>query len=77
MARGKNQHVVKHQNGWAVKGAGNVKATKVTHTQKEAQAVAERIARNQGSDTKIHGRDGKIRAGNSYGNDPCPPKDKK
>jgi len=77
MAKGKNQHVVKHPEGWAVKGAGNSKATKITGTQKEAQTVAERIARNQGSDTKIHGRDGRIRAGNSYGNDPCPPKDRK
>lgn len=77
MAKGKNQHVVKHQNGWAIKGAGNTKATKVTRTQAEAIKVAEGIARNQSSDTKIHGRDGRIRAGNSYGNDPCPPKDSK
>ncbi len=75
--RGKNQHVVKHKDGWAVKGAGNQMATKVTKTQEEAINRAEEIARNQNSDTKIHGRDGKIRAGNSYGNDPCPPKDKK
>ncbi|HIF9068848.1 TPA: DUF2188 domain-containing protein [Photobacterium damselae] len=72
-----DQHVVKHDNGWAVKGAGNSKATVVTTTQKEAIARAEEIARNKKTDTKIHGRDGKIRAGNSYGNDPCPPKDKK
>ena len=77
MAKGKNQHVVKHSDGWAVKGAGNSKATKVTRTQAEAIDVAQHIARNQLSDTKIHGRNGKIRAGNSYGNDPCPPKDKK
>ncbi len=77
MKKGKNQHVVKHENGWAVKGAGNSAATKVTKTQAEAINIAEKIARNQQSDTKIHGRDGKIRAGNSYGNDPCPPKDKK
>ena len=77
MSRGKNQHVVKHLNGWAVKGAGNSKATKVTSTQKEAIAIAEQIARKQKSDTKIHGTDGKIRAGNSYGNDPYPPKDMK
>ncbi len=77
MKRSKNQHVVLHRNGWAVKGAGNSKATKVTHTQNEAIKLAERIARNQQSDTKVHGRDGKIRAGNSYGNDPYPPKDKK
>lgn len=75
--RGKNQHVVKHEKGWAVKGAGNTKATKVTKTQKTAIKVATKIAKSQKSDTKIHGRDGKIRAGNSYGNDPCPPKDEK
>lgn len=73
----KNQHVVKHADGWAVKGAGNSKATKVVNTQQEAIDVAEKIARNQRTDTKIHGRDGKIRAGNSYGNDPHPPKDNK
>lgn len=77
MTKGKNQHVVPHPEGWAVKGAGNSKATKVTQTQKEAIAIAEHIARNQQSDTKIHGTDGKIRAGNSYGNDPHPPTDKK
>jgi Uncharacterized protein conserved in bacteria (DUF2188) len=77
MVKGKNQHVVKYPEGWAVKGAGNSKATKVTRTQADAIDVAQNIARHQQSDTKIHGRDGKIRAGNSYGNDPCPPKDKK
>ncbi len=77
MSKGKNQHVVKHPEGWAVKGAGNSQATKVTKTQSEAISVAENIARNQQSDTKVHGRNGRIRAGNSYGNDPCPPKDKK
>lgn len=77
MSKGKNQHFVKHPDGWAVKGAGNSNATKVTRTQQEAIDVAEQIAKNQQSDTKVHGRDGKIRAGNSYGNDPHPPKDKK
>jgi hypothetical protein len=77
MTRGKNQHVVQHPDGWAVKGANNSKATKVSDTQKEAIEHAKQIARNQKSDTKIHGLDGKIRAGNSYGHDPHPPKDKK
>ena len=77
MSKGKNQHVVKHADGWAVKGAGNSKATKVTPTQAQAIEVAQDIARNQQSDTKVHGQNGKIRAGNSYGNDPYPPKDKK
>ena len=74
---GKNQHVVPHKDGWAVKGAGNQKATRVVSTQREAINIAQDIARNQHSDTKIHGENGQIRAGNSYGNDPCPPKDKK
>jgi hypothetical protein len=77
MSKGKNQHVAPHSNGWAVKGAGNSKATKVTSTQAEAIKIAESIARNQGSDTKIHGTNGQIRSGNSYGNDPYPPKDTK
>jgi len=77
MVRGKNQHVVKHPDGWAVRGAGNSKVTKVTQTQAQAIQLAQDIARNQRSDTKIHGQDGKIRAGNSYGNDPFPPRDRK
>tara|TARA_R110002050_G_scaffold2603_6_gene14871 strand:- start:17795 stop:18025 length:231 start_codon:yes stop_codon:yes gene_type:complete len=74
---GKNQHVVKRQYGWAVQGAGNVKATKVTPTQKEAIEEAREIAKHQKSEVVIHGRDGKIRDKDSYGNDPFPPKDKK
>ncbi|MBN2837859.1 MAG: DUF2188 domain-containing protein [Fusobacteriaceae bacterium] len=74
---GKNQHVVPHSNGWAVKGAGNEKATRVVPTQKEAISIATEIARNQKSETKIHGTNGQIRGGNSYGNDPFPPRDKR
>ena len=33
---GKNQHVVPHNDNWAVKGAGNSKATSVHSTQREA-----------------------------------------
>lgn len=77
MNKGHNQHVVKHQDGWAIKGSGNSRATKVVATQQQAILIAQEIARNQKSDTKVHGRDGKIRAGNSYGNDPFPPKDRK
>ena len=77
MATRKNQHVVKHADGWAVKGAGNSKATRVTSTQSQAIKIAQDIARNKRTDTKIHGEDGKIRGGNSYGNDPFPPKDRK
>jgi hypothetical protein len=70
---GKNQHVVKHSDGWAVKGAGNEKATIVKETQQEAIDIAKQIAKNQQSEMFIHGRNGRIRERNSYGNDPFPP----
>lgn len=70
----KNQHVVKHENGWAIKGAGNEKATKVVDTQKKAIIIARKIAINQKSEMLIHGADGKIRERNTYSNkDPFPP----
>lgn len=71
--KGKNQHVVKHSEGWAVKGAGNEKATKVTKTQQEAIDIARKISMNQQSEMLIHGRNGQIREKNSYGNDDYPP----
>jgi len=72
----KNQHVVPHKDGWAVRGKGNSKVTKVTSTQKEAIDVAREIAKNQQSEVVIHKRDGTIRDKDSYGNDPNPPKDR-
>ncbi len=70
----KNQHVVPHEKGWAVKGAGNERATSVHSTQREAVAAARDIARNQGTEMLIHGENGRIRERNTYGNDPFPPK---
>ena len=52
------------------------KTTKVTDTQKQAINVAKGIAQNQKLELIIQGKDGKIRSKDSYGNDPCPPKDK-
>ena len=71
---GKNQHVVPHQGDWAVKGAGNQKATSVHSTQQEAVDAAREIARNQHSELIIHRPDGRIRDKYSYGNDEFPPK---
>ncbi len=67
---GKNQHVVSHEDGWAVKGEGNTRATSVHKTQKEAIQAGKEIARNQASELYIHGTDGKIRDRMSYGHDP-------
>lgn len=71
---GKNQHVVPHKGGWAVKGEGNKRATSIQPTQGKAAEVARAIARNQESEAVIHRPDGRIRAKDSYGNDPFPPK---
>ncbi len=73
----KNQHVVPHKKGWAVKGEGNSKSTKITSTQKAAIKAAQEIAKNQKSEVVIHKKDGTIRDKDSYGKDPNPPKDKK
>ena len=70
----RNQHVVPHDGGWAVRGAGSRRASSVHHTQREASDAAQEIAQNQGSELFIHCRDGHIRERNSYGNDPFPPR---
>ena len=70
-----NQHVVPQSGKWAVRAAGSKRASKVVSTQEEAIDVARRIARNQGADVVIHGRDGRSRDKDSYGNDPFPPRD--
>jgi hypothetical protein len=73
MKKGKNQHVVPHNGEWAIKGAGNERATKVVETQKEAINIAREISINQGSELLIHGRNGQIRERDSHGNDNFPP----
>tara|TARA_R110002051_G_scaffold162836_1_gene234375 strand:+ start:4072 stop:4296 length:225 start_codon:yes stop_codon:yes gene_type:complete len=70
----KNQHVVPSGKNWAIKGAGNSKATKIVSTQKEASKIAKEISINQGSEMFIHKRNGQIRERNTYGKDPFPPK---
>ena len=74
---GKNQHVVPHNNKWAVRGAGNAKVTSTHRTQGEAIDAARDIARHQQSEVVIHRPNVTIRDKDSYGNDPCPPRDTK
>lgn len=71
---GKNQHVVKRDSGWAVRGEKNSKDTSHHATQEDARQAARQIAINQKSEVLVHGRNGKIREKDSYGNDPFPPK---
>ena len=71
---GKNQHVVKTEDGWGVRGENNTRITQKLDTQQAAIDRAREIAINQKSELLIHGRDGQIREKISYGNDPYPPK---
>lgn len=71
----RNQHVTPHPDGgWQVKAANAVRATKRTRTQAEAIQFARGIATNQHSEVVTHRPNGRIRAKDSYGNDPFPPR---
>lgn len=73
----KDVHVVPHKDGWATKKEGASRAGTVTDTQKQAIERARDQAKREHVEVVIHGRDGKVRDSDSYGNDPNPPKDKK
>ena len=72
---GKNQWVSPRDSGWAVHGEGSERDTEHFRTQAEAAERARQIAQNKKSEVIIQGRNGRIRSKDSYGNDPCPPKD--
>ena len=72
---GGTHHVVPNPNGgWDVKRGGGERASARTETKKEAVDVAREISRNQGTELKIHNKDGQIAQSDSHGNDPNPPK---
>ena len=54
---GRNQPVVAHDNLWAVKGSGAVKATRVFNTQHDAIIAARKMAKNQEAELIVHGED--------------------
>ena len=70
----KGQHVIPTGGHWAVRRAGSERASGVYETQREAISAARTIARNNGADLFIHGRDGRIRDYETYGKDTLSPK---
>lgn len=70
---GKGQHVVPNGGKWSVRSAGAQRASRTYNTQKEAIDDARERARRLRTELYIHGRDGRIRERNSYGQDPYPP----
>lgn len=73
----KEYHVVPHENGWAVKKNNASKSSACTSTKSDAVSKAKELSKNSGSEMVVHGKNGKIQYSNSYGKDPCLPKDKK
>ena len=74
MSSKRNQHVVPHTEGWAVKGAGAQRATETFDRKADAVERGREIAQNQGTELFVHGQDGKIQTRDSHGHDPFPPK---
>ena len=78
--KGPSFHVVPAPNGggkFVVKEEGNPKPVTRPATQRQSIERAIPKAKQNQSEVVIHGRNGKIRDSDSYGNDPNPPMDKK
>jgi Uncharacterized protein conserved in bacteria (DUF2188) len=71
---GKNIWTVPHDDGWANRREGNKRVTETFGTQAAAIAAAREAARRDHVEHLIQGRNGAIRARNSYGHDPYPPR---
>ncbi len=74
MSNKRNQHVVPRTDGWAVRGERAERASGVFPTKAEATQAGRTIARNQGTELVIHGRNGRIQSKDSHGKDPSPPR---
>lgn len=73
-----SHHVVPNpEGGWDVKRGGAGRTSGHFKTKQEAVDRGREISRNQGTELRIHNRDGRIARSDSHGHDPCPPKDKR
>ena len=73
----KRIHVTRNDDGtWSGTREGNSRPTVTKPTQADADKASKEIARKEGGTVITHGRDGKIKSHDNYGNDPNPPKDK-
>ncbi|WP_068879378.1 DUF2188 domain-containing protein [Phenylobacterium sp. CCH12-B4] len=70
----KRIHVVPHGDGWATRREGASRVGSTHDTQAGAAAAARGTAVRERGEVIIHRPDGRIRAADSYGNDPFPPK---
>ena len=73
----KNQHVVHHDKGWAVKGEGNKRNTAITPTKEEAEQVARNIAKKNDQNCLFMGGMARFRIATVMEAIPVPQKIKK
>ena len=73
----KDIHVVPHADGWATRKEGAQRAGGVFSTKEDALASGRAQAQRDRAELVIHGRNGRIQDSDSFGNDPCPPRDRK
>jgi hypothetical protein len=69
----KRIHIVPHDAGWATRRKGASRVGSIHATQAAATEAARGTAIRERGEVVIHGRSGRIRDANSYGNDPFPP----
>ena len=76
MSKGaKTHHVVPNpKGGWDVKKGGSNRASGHYDTKNDAIDSARSISRNQGTELRIHNKNGQISQSDSHGHDPYPPK---
>jgi len=70
-----SHHVVPNPGGgWDVKRGGDKRAS--SHHDKKQDAIdqAREVSRRQGTELRIHNKDGRIGSSDSHGGDPNPPK---
>ncbi|MFW2355679.1 DUF2188 domain-containing protein [Hydrogenophaga sp.] len=77
MTNRNNVHIVRRGAKCGALREGGQRASHVFGTQAQAIPAGRDMARQGPGELSIHGLDGHIRTRDSYGNDPCPPKDSK
>ena len=72
-------HIVHNSDrgGWDIKKPAANRVSAHCDTKDEALRIGRTMAKNQKAEMITHLMNGQIQNPNSYGNDPCPPKDKK
>jgi hypothetical protein len=62
------------KGGWDLKRGGADRATSHHETKREAVDAGRKVSRAQGTELRIHNKDGRIAGSDSHGGDPYPPK---